>query len=69
MGDRPGQLAALMELLGQAGVNVISVRHRRSDEQVDLGAVEIDTVLETRSRSHAEEVCARLRAAGYLLRG
>jgi threonine dehydratase len=68
VGDRPGQLAALMELLGQAGVNVISVRHRRSDEQVDLGAVEIDTVLETRSRSHAEEVCARLRAAGYVLR-
>lgn len=66
--DRPGELAALLDMLGQSGVNVLSVRHVRSGKDIELGSVELDCVLETRSREHADEVLAGLTAAGYPLR-
>jgi threonine dehydratase len=52
--DAPGGLAELLTQVGGAGANVLEVSHERLQ-------------LETRGARHADEVTARLRAAGYVV--
>jgi threonine dehydratase len=63
-GDRPGQLAQLLTLIGQRGANVVDVAHRRHDPELNLGEVEVDLSVETRGREHSDELIEALRAAG-----
>jgi threonine dehydratase len=63
-GDRPGQLAQLLVLIGERGANVVDVAHRRHDPELNLGEVEIDLSVETRGEAHADELIDALRAAG-----
>jgi len=63
-GDRPGQLAQLLTLIGERGANVVDVAHRRHDPELNLGEVEIDLSVETRGEDHADELIDALRAAG-----
>jgi threonine dehydratase len=63
-GDRPGQLAGLLTLIGERGANVVDVAHRRHDPELNLGEVEIDVSVETRGAEHAEQLIEALRAAG-----
>jgi threonine dehydratase len=69
VGDRPGALAALLVLMGQAGANVVDVAHSRISGALPLGDVDIDIVLETRGTSHSAEVVATLNAAGHHVEG
>ncbi|OLB78633.1 MAG: threonine ammonia-lyase [Actinobacteria bacterium 13_2_20CM_2_71_6] len=64
-GDRPGQLAQLLTLIGEHGANVVDVAHRRHDPELNLGEVEIDLSVETRGDEHADRLVDMLRAAGY----
>ena len=66
--DRPGQLALVSNLLGEAGANIIEVSHQRTFSDLPAKAALLQLVIETRDRAHLEDVVARLAAAGFNLR-
>jgi threonine dehydratase len=63
--DRPGQLARVLTVIGDAGANVLDVEHRRTAPQLSFGRVEVELLLETRNQEHAEAVGRALESAGY----
>jgi threonine dehydratase len=64
-GDRPGQLAALLTLIGGQGANIEDVDHRRNDPRLRLGEVEVELSVETRGAEHSDRLLTTLRQAGY----
>lgn len=64
-GDRPGQLAALLAQIADQGANVVDVEHRRYDQRLRLGEVEVVLAVETRGSEHSDHLIGALRAAGY----
>lgn len=66
--DRPGQLALISRVIGEAGANVIEVIHQRMFQSVALKQAELDVVIEARDRFHVEEIVAQLRGMGLTLR-
>ncbi len=66
--DRPGQLALVSKLLGEAGANIIEVSHQRTFSDLPAKAALLQIVIETRDRLHLEDVVARLTSAGFHLR-
>jgi threonine dehydratase len=63
--DRPGQLAALLTLIGQQGANVDDVSHKRADPRLRLGEVEVELSVETRGAEHSDRLVQTLKSAGY----
>lgn len=66
--DRPGALKDFLSHVAAQGANVIGVEHRRLQAGLALGEAVVHLVLETRDRSHAEEVLRCLRSAGYAVK-
>ncbi|SFI09202.1 threonine ammonia-lyase [Albimonas pacifica] len=66
--DRPGQLAEISRVIGDAGANVIEVIHQRMFQAVALKQAELDVVLEARDRFHVREIVDDLRGRGFTLR-
>ena len=66
--DRPGQLAAVSHLLGDAGANIIEVSHQRTFSDLPAKATLLGLVIETRDQAHLDEVMAALAAAGFQAR-
>lgn len=62
--DRPGGLARLTSALAETGASVKQIVHERAFASADVSAVEVQCVVETRDRAHAEAVLARLRGIG-----
>ncbi len=65
MHDRPGELAKLLEVLGETGVNVRTIEHDRTRLDVPIGGARVQLELETRGPEHVEAVRERLRQCGY----
>jgi len=65
VGDRPGQLARLLTLLGEARVNVVEVDHQRESADVPVGETGVELTLLTRDRAHCDEILAQLERWGY----
>ncbi len=63
--DRPGQLAAVATLLGEAGANIVEVSHQRTFSDLPAKGTLLEVVIETRDRAHLDETVAKLRAAGF----
>ena len=63
--DRPGSLAAMLNVIGELGANVVDVQHIREGIYLHIQQTAVQIVLETRGRDHAAAVEAALRAAGY----
>jgi threonine dehydratase len=63
--DRPGELARLLGLLGEARVNIVSVEHHREGMDIPIGATEVELTLLTRDRDHCDEVIATMQGWGY----
>jgi threonine dehydratase len=63
--DRPGSLARLLALVGEAGANLVDVEHMREGIDLHVRETGVQLVLETRGREHADDVLERVRAAGY----
>ena len=63
--DRPGQLARLATLVGDAGANIIEVVHQRVFTDLPAKGTLLRMVIETRDRAHLEDTLARIRAAGF----
>ncbi|SIO00952.1 threonine ammonia-lyase [Vannielia litorea] len=66
--DRPGQLARIAAIIGEAGANVVEVIHQRMMQSVALKQAELEVVIEARDAQHVEEITAALRDAGFALR-
>ncbi|HSP77648.1 MAG TPA: threonine ammonia-lyase [Myxococcaceae bacterium] len=65
MPDRPGMLARLTAELAQQGANVVEIYHNRAFNKVGLGEVTVEVTLETRGRSHIEELMGNLAQKGW----
>jgi len=65
--DRPGTLAALLNLIAETGANVLDVDHVRQGIHLPVRGVEVRLLLETRDMEHIEELTARLADSGYVL--
>ncbi|MDD6032677.1 MAG: pyridoxal-phosphate dependent enzyme, partial [Oscillospiraceae bacterium] len=65
LADKPGQLVTVSDIIARTGANVVSVRHDRSDENMDINSCFLRLGMETRNRAHVEEIKEALRAAGY----
>jgi threonine dehydratase len=63
--DRPGSLARLLSLVGEAGANLVDVEHVREGVDLHVRETAVQLVLETRGPEHADEVLTRVRDAGY----
>jgi threonine dehydratase len=61
--DRPGQLAAVVAVLSNAGANVVEVLHQRIFTDLPAKAVVLEVVIETRDRSHLASTIEALKAA------
>jgi threonine dehydratase len=64
--DRPGALARVTEVIGEARANIVQIEHDRAFSRwVAIGETEVEVTLETSGRTHIDDLIARLRAAGY----
>jgi threonine dehydratase len=65
LADKPGALAVLTAALGNLGLNLLTVEHRRSGAPVGVREVEVILTLETRDPGHRDEVVPSLQAQGF----
>jgi threonine dehydratase len=63
--DRPGFLAQLTKLVGEAGANVLEVAHSREFADISVRDVQIVMHLETRGREHVDTIIATLERSGF----
>ena len=62
--DVPGVLARITATVADAGANIEEVHHQRAFTMLAAQNVEIELVLQTRGKTHVDEVLGQLRAAG-----
>jgi threonine dehydratase len=58
--DRPGMLAEIARLVGEAGGNIIEVHHQRLFIDVPVKGADLDLMIESRDREHAREIVSSL---------
>lgn len=63
--DRPGGLAALLELIAEVKGNIITVLHNRISPTVPLGHTGVELLLEVRDAEHIAQIRAALTERGY----
>jgi len=63
--DRPGQLARVATLLGEAGANIVEVSHQRVFSDLPAKGTLLEVVIETRDRAHLEATVQKLADAGF----
>lgn len=66
--DRPGILARVATIVGEAGGNIIEVAHNRMLTDVPAKQAELRVSMETRDAAHAGSICQAVRDAGYVVR-
>ena len=65
LADRPGQLARLTTIVGEAGANIIEVVHQRVFTDLPAKGTLLRMVIETRDRIHLNETLGKIREAGF----
>jgi threonine dehydratase len=63
--DRPGLLAKIATLLGDAGANIVEVRHDRLTSQMSAKTTGLDVMIESRDWAHTQAIKAVVEEAGY----
>jgi threonine dehydratase len=63
--DRPGRLAKVANLLGEAGANIVEVYHQRIFSDLPAKAALLELIIETRDRDHLNDTVKCLKAAGF----
>jgi threonine dehydratase len=66
--DRPGVLARVASLIGEAGGNIMEVSHNRLMTGASAKSADLGLVIEARDDAHADEIKATLEQAGYAVR-
>lgn len=65
--DRPGQLAGVAKVVGDAGGNILEVNHNRMMTGTPLKSASLSLVIEARDTAHAAEIRQRLLDTGFKL--
>ena len=65
LGDRPGELIKLLQLVAEERANVVSVEHHREGMRLPIGQTEVELTLAMRDEEHCAELSATLAARGY----
>ncbi|MFZ3172511.1 MAG: threonine ammonia-lyase [Carboxydocellales bacterium] len=63
--DKPGNLQRFLEVIAEAGANVISVAHDRTRTALTFTQAGVEVSLETRDGAHIAEITALLKNHGY----
>ena len=63
--DRPGTLASLLRVVGDAGANLVEVQHQRLFVDVGARRADVDLTIECMDAAHRDQVLAAVAAAGY----
>jgi threonine dehydratase len=63
--DRPGSLAALLEVVAGTGASVVEVRHVREGIELHIAETGVELILETRGHDHTESIVGALAERGY----
>jgi threonine dehydratase len=66
--DRPGVLGRIATLLGKNGANILEVSHQRMFLDVPAKGAELEIMIETRDRKHAEDIVALVADQGFVIR-
>ena len=64
--DRPGSLAKIASVIGEAGGNIIEVLHNRLSTAISAKNAVVDITVETRDAQHRDLVGDKIGAAGFL---
>ncbi|MCF8480549.1 MAG: threonine ammonia-lyase [Rhodospirillum sp.] len=62
--DRPGQLAKVATVIGEAGGNIVEVRHERLTADISVKSTDLRVILEARDHVHLTEILEALNRAG-----
>lgn len=65
LGDRPGELIKLLQLVAEERANVVSVEHHREGMRLPIGQTEVELTLAMRDEAHCNELRAALADRGY----
>ena len=65
--DRPGMLAQVAHLVGEAGGNILEVSHNRMMSGISAKSATLILVVEARDQAHGHEIREKLAAAGFRL--
>jgi threonine dehydratase len=68
LNDRPGALARIASVIGDAGGNIIEVLHNRLSSAVSVKGVAVDITIETRDAEHRDLIAQSIAAAGFRYR-
>lgn len=63
--DRPGGLAALLQVIAREEANILRIEHQRVFTDTSFWETEVELTLETRDRRHIETLIDTLHDAGY----
>lgn len=63
--DAPGALSVITGIIAERGGNVVEVYHKRLFEDLPIKQADVDFVLETRDRNHAQDLANALNTAGH----
>jgi len=66
--DRPGLLAKIATLVGQAGGNILEVSHNRMMTDMPAKSADLGMVIEARDAGHAAEIREVLEESGFTIR-
>jgi threonine dehydratase len=66
--DRPGSLAKIATIIGEAGGNIIEVLHNRLSSTVSVKDVAVDITIEARDAQHRNLIGQAIAEAGFLYR-
>jgi threonine dehydratase len=65
LGDRPGELIKLLQLVAEERANVVSVEHHREGMRLPIGQTEVELTLAMRDEAHCDELLETLVERGY----
>lgn len=66
--DKPGNLSKVIQLIGDAGANIIAVSHDRVQNEILTHKCEVSIVMETNDHEHIQKVISLLKENGYFPR-
>ena len=67
--DRPGLLAQVSSIVGEAGGNILEVSHNRMMTGISAKSTTLGMVVESRDAEHGQEIRDRLAARGFIHMG
>lgn len=66
--DQTGTLARVAKIIGDTGGNIVETHHQRMFARIPVKRAELDVLVETRDRAHADRIIQRLEEAGFATR-